>query len=42
MLAYLAGLLRDAGRRFVPFLDWIGDLKRPEILKADILSLIHI
>ena len=38
MLAYLAGLLRDAGRRFVPFLDWIGDLKRPEILKADIIA----
>jgi len=38
MLAYLVGLLRDAGLRFVPFLDWIGDLKRPEILKADIIA----
>lgn len=38
MLNYLSGLLRDAGRRFVPFLDWIGDLKRPEILKADIVA----
>lgn len=38
MLDYLADLLRDAGRRFVPFLDWIGDLKRPEILKADIIA----
>ena len=38
MLVYLAELLRDAARRFVPFLDWVGDLKRPEILKADIIA----
>ena len=38
MLEYLADLLRDAGRRFVPFLDWIGDLKKPEIIKADIVA----
>jgi len=38
MLDYLADLLRDAGRRFVPFLGWVGDLKRPEILKADIIA----
>lgn len=38
MFDYLAGFLRDAGCRFVPFLGWIGDLKRPEILKADIIA----
>ena len=38
MMSYLIELLRDAGSRFVPFLDWIGDLKRPEILKADIVA----
>ena len=38
MMSYLSELLRDAGSRFVPFLDWIGDLKRPEILKADIIA----
>ena len=35
---YLAQLLIDAKSRFVPFLDWIGDLKNPEILKADIIA----
>ena len=35
---YLAGLLRDAGLRFIPFMDWIGELKKPEILKADIFA----
>jgi SulP family sulfate permease len=38
LMNFLADLLRDAGRRFVPFLGWIGDLKRPEILKADIIA----
>ena len=38
MLIYLAGLLRDAGRRLVPFMDWIDDLKRPEVIKADIIA----
>lgn len=38
MKDYFVQLLRDAGRRFVPFLDWVDDLKRPEVLKADILA----
>jgi len=38
MKDYLALLLHDAKSRFVPFLDWIGELKNPEILKADILA----
>ena len=38
MANYLTQLLHDAGKRFVPFLDWIGELKNPEILKADILA----
>ncbi|MBL4712204.1 MAG: sulfate permease [Gammaproteobacteria bacterium] len=38
MTNYLLDLLRDAGRRFVPFLDWIGDLRNPEILRADIFA----
>ena len=38
MLIYLSELLRDAARRFVPFLDWIDDLKRPEVIKADIIA----
>lgn len=38
MSAYLSELLRDAGRRFIPFLDWIFELKKPEILKADIFA----
>ena len=31
-------MLREAGFRCVPFLDWIGELKNPAILKADILA----
>ena len=38
MLEYITELLRDAGRRFVPFLDWAPDLKKPEVLKADIIA----
>ena len=38
MTNYLTQLLQDAGKRFVPFLDWIGELKNPEILKADIIA----
>lgn len=38
MTNYLVELLRDAGKRFVPFLTWIGDLKNPNILKADIFA----
>jgi len=35
---YLTQLVQDAGKRFVPFLDWITELKKPEVLKADILA----
>lgn len=28
----------EAWKRFIPFLDWIGELKKPAILKADILA----
>ena len=38
MIEYITELLRDAGRRFVPFLDWAPDLKKPEVLKADIIA----
>lgn len=30
--------LSEAWKRFIPFLDWIGELKKPAILKADILA----
>ncbi len=35
---YLIQLLKDGKSRFVPFLDWIGELKNPEIVKADIVA----
>jgi len=35
---HLTQFFQDAGKRFVPFLDWIGELKNPEILKADIIA----
>lgn len=38
MKDYFSELVRDAGRRFIPFVDWIGELKKPEILKADIFA----
>lgn len=38
MIDYLTELLRDAGRRFVPFLEWLPELKKTEILKADIFA----
>ncbi|MEE9447669.1 MAG: SulP family inorganic anion transporter [Arenicellales bacterium] len=38
MLSYFSGLLRDAGRRFIPFLDWIFELKNFAVLKADVLA----
>ncbi len=38
MKDYLALLLHDAKSRFIPFLDWMGELKNPEILKADIIA----
>lgn len=36
--SYLGSLLRDAGRRFTPFLDWIPELKDPSVLRADVLA----
>jgi len=38
MRDYLNQLLLDAARRFVPFKDWIGELKNPEVLRADIFA----
>ncbi len=35
---YLSELLRDAGKRFIPFLDWIGELKNPKVLSADLIA----
>ena len=35
---YLSGLVSDAKSRFVPFLDWIFELKNPEILRADVIA----
>ncbi len=31
-------MLREAGLRFIPFLDWIGELNKPAVLKADIIA----
>ena len=38
MNSYLSGVLRDAKSRFVPFLDWIFELKKPDILRADVIA----
>ena len=38
MINYLKILLIDAGSRFIPFLDWIHELKNPQILKADVIA----
>ena len=38
MSDYLFQLVKDGKGRFVPFLDWIHELKNPEILKADIIA----
>ncbi|WP_217909534.1 SulP family inorganic anion transporter [Desulfosediminicola flagellatus] len=38
MKTFLNEMLHDAGLRCIPFLDWIGELKNPAILKADILA----
>ena len=38
MKDYLNQLLLDAARRFVPFKDWIGELKNPKVLRADIFA----
>lgn len=38
MNSYLSVLLSEAKLRFVPFLDWIFELKNPAILRADVLA----
>ena len=38
MNTYLTGLVSDAKSRFVPFLDWIFELKNPAVLKADVIA----
>ena len=38
MKDYLGQLGKDALSRFVPFLSWIGELKNPQVLKADIIA----
>ncbi len=38
MNQYITQLVKDGKSRFVPFLDWIFELKKPEILKADIIA----
>lgn len=38
MKNYLSQLLNDAMKRFVPFNDWIYELKNPEVLRADVLA----
>ena len=35
---YLLQFLYDTKSRFTPFLDWIFELKNPQVLKADILA----
>ncbi|TKB10400.1 SulP family inorganic anion transporter [Desulforhopalus sp. IMCC35007] len=38
MKKFFRETLCEAGHRFIPFLDWIGELKKPAVLKADILA----
>ena len=38
MNEYLTSIIQSGKQRFVPFLDWIGELKNPEILKADLIA----
>ncbi len=38
MNQYLVEYLQDTKKRFTPFMDWIHELKNPDILKADILA----
>ncbi len=38
MKNFLIETLREARLRCIPFLDWIGELKNPAILKADIIA----
>ena len=38
MKRYLAESLSEAKLRFIPFLDWIGEVRNPDTLKADIIA----
>ncbi|MCK5725296.1 MAG: SulP family inorganic anion transporter [Thiotrichaceae bacterium] len=38
MSQFLLGLLSDAGRRFVPYKNWLGELTNPQVLRADIIA----
>ena len=38
MKEYLFETLNEAKLRFVPFHAWIGDLKHPAVVKADIIA----
>jgi SulP family sulfate permease len=38
MKKFFRETLCEAGHRFIPFLDWTGELKKPATLKADILA----
>lgn len=38
MKTFLFETLQEAGQRCIPFLDWIGELKNPAVLKADIFA----
>ena len=34
----MASFVSDLKERFTPYTEWIGDLKNPDILKADLLA----
>lgn len=38
MGSWLGSLLSDWKERFTPFMDWIGELKNPQVLKADAMA----
>lgn len=38
IIAFLIGMLQDAKLRFIPFFDWIGEVKNPAVLRADIIA----
>ena len=35
---YFSGLISDAKSRFVPFTDWIFEIKNPTVLRADVIA----
>ena len=38
MNEYFVSVLKSAKLRFVPFLDWTSELKKPEVIKADLIA----